>query len=70
MGCAGPPPLAVFPSSRGLTASCPEAERQQLRMAAQHTSLRSSTSTEAMLEELRPHLAHAQRARDAHPQAA
>ncbi len=48
----------------------PEDDRQQLRIAAQHSSLRSPTSTEAMLEELRPHLAHAQRARDAHAQAA
>lgn len=41
-----------------------EDERQQLRMAAQKTVLRSQGDTEAMLEELRPYIAHAERSRE------
>ena len=42
----------------------PEDERRQLRIAAQTTWLRRSSTTEAMLEELRPHIAHWGRAPD------
>ncbi len=42
----------------------PEAERQQLRIAAQNTALRSQSRTAEMLEELRPYIAHPERSRE------
>jgi PAS domain S-box-containing protein len=68
--------LRRLPASRGVpiiawtSRELPEDERQQLRISAQKTVLHSVGDTEAMLEELRPYIAHSKRSRATRSQAA
>jgi CheY-like chemotaxis protein len=62
------PATRAVPVIAWMSAGFSEAEHQQLRIAAQKLALRNPSDIEAMLEELRPNLAHA--AGDSRSQAA
>ena len=64
------PATRAVPVIAWISREVPEDERRQLRIAVQTTWLRRSSTTEAMLEELRPHIAHWGRAPDPRSHAA